>query len=225
MAEAAERLERDRALLGRTSTAERVAAILRGYITEGVYQPGERLAEDAIGGALDISRNTLREAFRLLSHERLLVHRLNRGVFVRTLTAEDVADLYRVRRIVECAALREAVPPSQEGLARLREAVRAAERAADDERWVDVGTANMQFHQALVELAGSTRLEELMRQVLAELRLAFLVMTDPRAFHGHYLPLNRDILRRIEAGDLDGAQRALEKYLAHAEGELVKAHA
>lgn len=42
----------DRALLGRTSTAERVADILRTRIAEGFFRPGTRLSEDSIGGAL-----------------------------------------------------------------------------------------------------------------------------------------------------------------------------
>lgn len=79
MAEQLNPLAEDRALLGRTSTAERVSDILRSRIAEGFFPPGTRLSEDSIGGALGVSRNTLREAFRLLTHERLLVHELNRG--------------------------------------------------------------------------------------------------------------------------------------------------
>lgn len=44
---------------------------------------------------------TLREAFRLLSHERLLEHRFHRGVFVRVPTCTDVADLFLERRLLE----------------------------------------------------------------------------------------------------------------------------
>src|SRR3954471_3307207 len=106
MAEQMAPLADDRALLGRTSTAERVSDILRSRIAEGYFPPGTRLSEDSIGGALGVSRNTLREAFRLLTHERLLVHELNRGVFVRVLTQDDVTDLYRLRKVVECGALR-----------------------------------------------------------------------------------------------------------------------
>ncbi|WP_214416196.1 GntR family transcriptional regulator [Sphaerisporangium fuscum] len=222
--EAAERLVRDRVLLGRTSTAERVAAILRDHITEGMFTPGTRLSEESIGEALGVSRNTLREAFRLLSHERLLVHELNRGVFVRRLTADDVVDLYRVRRLVECAAIRTAAPPSAEALAVLREAVQAAERAAAERRWPEVGTANMRFHHAIVELAGSSRLDEMMGRLLAELRLSFLAMNNPRAFHEPYIGRNRDILKLLEAGDADGAERLLAAYLADAERQLVQAH-
>lgn len=237
--QAADRLVQDRALLERTSTAERVASILRDHITEGIYEPGARLPEESIVTALGVSRNTLREAFRLLSHERLLVHELNRGVFVRRLTAGDVVDLFRLRRLVECAAIREAaVPPGhrppdvpesgaapgESSLAGLREAVAAAELAATEGRWEAVGTANMRFHQAIVELAGSSRLNEMMRQVLAELRLTFLAMKNPRAFHEPYLERNRDILRLIEAGDTETAERLLCDYLADAETQLVKAH-
>ncbi|MEV7969961.1 GntR family transcriptional regulator [Sphaerisporangium sp. NPDC088356] len=221
---AAERLQEDRVLLGRTSTAERVAAILRQRITEGLFEPGTRLSEESIGAALGVSRNTLREAFRLLSHEGLLVHELNRGVFVRRLTADDVVDLYRLRRLIECAAIREGGRPSGETLAALRGAVNDAERAAAERRWEDVGTANMLFHQAIVELAGSSRLDEMMRQVLAELRLSFLAMKNPRAFHEPYLWRNRDILKLVEAGDTPGAERLLADYLSDAERQLVQAH-
>lgn len=106
MAEQLTGLADDRALLGRTSTAERVSDILRSRIAEGYFPPGTRLSEDSIGGALGVSRNTLRESFRLLTHERLLVHELNRGVFVRVLTVEDVEDIYRTRSLVECAVVR-----------------------------------------------------------------------------------------------------------------------
>ncbi|MDH2430348.1 GntR family transcriptional regulator [Sphaerisporangium sp. TRM90804] len=223
--QAAERLAADRSLLGRASTAELVAAILRDHIIEGLFEPGTRLSEESIGTILRVSRNTLREAFRLLSHERLLVHELNRGVFVRRLTAADVADLYRVRRLVECAALRRALDAPEQALAHLRDAVRGAEQAAAEQRWGDVGTANMRFHQAVVELAGSSRLDEMMRQVLAELRLSFHAMKNPRAFHEPYLNRNRDILQLIEAKDTEGAERLLEAYLTDAERQLVHAHA
>ena len=99
-------LEADRGLVSRKSTTERVAGVLRKRIAEGFFLPGGRLSEQDIGNALGVSRNTLREAFRLLTHERLLAHELNRGVFVRIPSIEDVVDIYRVRKIIECAAVR-----------------------------------------------------------------------------------------------------------------------
>ncbi|MER5735856.1 GntR family transcriptional regulator [Streptomyces sp. NPDC002262] len=202
----------DRALLGRTSTAERVADILRTRIAEGFFPPGTRLSEESIGGALGVSRNTLREAFRLLTHERLLVHELNRGVFVRVLAVDDVEDIYRTRRLVECAVVRGlgAPPFPVDGLAAAVAEGEAAARAGD---WRTVSTANIHFHRELVALAGSARTDELMRSVLAELRLAFHVVDDPRTLHEPYLARNKEILEALRAGERAAAEGLLARYL------------
>jgi DNA-binding GntR family transcriptional regulator len=230
-----EDLQAERSTLGRASTAGRVADVLRTRITEGQLLPGTRLSEEDIGAALGVSRNTLREAFRLLGHERLLVHEFNRGVFVRRLTVDDVRDLYQVRRILECGAVRRAgerlaADPAMTGqwpdlLAPVRSAVAEGESAAARDAWVAVGTANMHFHLAVAALAQSPRVTEAMDHLLAELRLVFHVMAAPRAFHEAYLPENGAILELLTTGDLVAAESAIAAYLDTAESQLVEAYA
>ncbi|MFE6780406.1 GntR family transcriptional regulator [Streptomyces sp. NPDC057702] len=220
----------DRQLLGRTSTAERVADVLRDRVAEGFFPPGAKLSEDSIKGALGISRNTLREAFRLLTRERLLVHELNRGVFVRVVTVEDLIDIYRVRTLVECAAVRGlGEPPYQGAVAEAMRAIEAAvvagEEAARGRAWQDLSTANIHFHQGVVALAGSPRLNDLMRGVFAELRLVFHVMADPRRFYAPYLPRNRQVWESLEAGRAAEAESLLADYLADSRGQLAGAYA
>lgn len=223
MAEQLTGLADDRALLGRTSTAERVADILRSRIAEGYFPPGTRLSEDSIGGALGVSRNTLREAFRLLTHERLLIHELNRGVFVRVLTIEDVEDIYRTRALVECAVVRGLGEPPY-ALENLAAAVAQGQQAMRDDDWKGLGTANIHFHRELVALAGSARTDELMRSVFAELRLAFHVVDDPRRLHEPYLARNEQILRALERGDKAGAEELLAVYLADSLERVVEVY-
>ncbi|NWF27403.1 GntR family transcriptional regulator [Streptomyces sp. PKU-EA00015] len=211
----------DRALLGRSSTADRVADILRSRITDGYLRPGSKLSEDAIGSALGVSRNTLREAFRLLTHERLLVHELNRGVFVRDLTVQDVTDIYRVRKLIECAAVRNLGAPPYD-LSNAEAAVAEGDRAAAEGSWLELGTANIHFHHAVVALAQSKRLDELMRGVLAELRLVFHAMDNPRGFHEPFLERNRQILSALREADLVRAELLLADYLADAEKLLIQ---
>ena len=187
--------------------------ILRSRIAEGYFPPGTRLSEDSIGGALGVSRNTLREAFRLLTHERLLVHELNRGVFVRVLTVEDVEDIYRTRALVECAVVRGLGEPPY-ALEDLAAAVEEGQRAAREGDWKGLGTANIHFHRRLVALAGSARTDELMRSVFAELRLAFHVVDDPRRLHEPYLARNRaDPARPCGRATGSEAERLLAVYL------------
>jgi DNA-binding GntR family transcriptional regulator len=217
------RLADDRAQLDRGGYGERVAEVLRDRITEGIFPPGTRLSEEALREALGVSRNTLREAFRLLSHEGLLTHEFNRGVFVRELTAEDVRDLYAIRRILEGAAVRGVATAPAGAVQRVREAVESAEEAARRGAWVEVGTANMHFHQAIAGLAGSRRVSETVRRLLAELRLVFLVMSAPREFHEPYLRTNREIYELLAAGRADAADAALAAYLDAAERQLLAA--
>ncbi|MDW5325131.1 GntR family transcriptional regulator [Plantactinospora sp. KLBMP9567] len=219
------KLQDDRSLITRASTAQRVAEILRARITEGALLPGTRLSEEMIGAALGVSRNTLRESFRLLMHERLVVHELNRGVFVRVLDVQDVVDIYRVRRVLECAAVSNAGNSSAEAMDALEAALVEGEQAAAQQRWFDVGTANMQFHQAIAGLTGSPRIEEIMRQALAEIRLAFHVMAAPQTFHQPYLERHRELLELIRRGEVDRAHAVLDDYLRTAERQLVDAYA
>lgn len=216
-------LAADRRLLDRTSTVELLAAALRERIIKGVYLPGQRLAEESIVTSLKVSRNSLREAFRLLTHERLLVHELNRGMFVRKLTVDDVVDVYRVRKLVECSAVRglRGRPPQVDDMVA---AVAAGDEAMLAQDWRALGTANMMFHQAVGALCDSPRVDELMRGILAELRLVFHTMADPRRFHEPYLDRNKEILAAIEAGDGHRAERLLVKYLDDSRHQIVEAY-
>jgi DNA-binding GntR family transcriptional regulator len=211
-------------LLERSGTAERVAAILRERITEGALLPGTRLSEPAISAALGVSRNTLRESFQLLAHERLAVHELNRGVFVRELTLADMRDLYAIRRVVECGALRRAAELGDVDLGGLEHALAAGRDSASTEDWRAVGTASIHFHQAIADLACSERVSTTMRQVLAETRLFFVVTEGARDFFEPYLARHERILRKLERGRFDAAEQALDRYLRDAEKHLVKAH-
>jgi DNA-binding GntR family transcriptional regulator len=209
--------------LDRSSTAERVAGVLRRRITEGDLPPGARLSEEHLVAALRVSRNTLREAFRLLTHEGLLVHQLHRGVFVPELDEADLVDLYRLRRTVECEVVRTLVDPAPARLEPLRAQVAAGEAAAERGDWVAVGTANMHFHRALVALAGSRRLDEVTARLLAELRLAFHAAASPRRLHQPYVGRNRALLELLEAGETERAAKELEEYLHDSQAELLDA--
>lgn len=217
-----ESLTADRDLVGRESTATRVADALRHRIMEGELVPGTRLSEEGICAALGVSRNTLREAFRMLGHERLLEHVFNRGVFVRSPTPADVRELYRFRRILESAAVRLAARDPVD-LGPLRAAVDEGVSSAREADWSGVGTANIHFHQRLGQLTDSARMDETMTHLLAELRLVFHAMADPHAFHQPYLPRNQHLLSLLEEGRFAEAEESLLEYLDAAERQLLDA--
>jgi DNA-binding GntR family transcriptional regulator len=140
-----------------------------------------------------VSRTTLREALRLLEHEGLATRSLHRGVVVTPIGVEDVAEIYRIRRVIEGAAI-DASPAADD--ARLQAVAAAAEdfaaavEAADERRVVETDAA---FHQRVVALCASPRLDRFFATLFAELRIA-LVMSDNTT---DGLRRNRDEHRRI----------------------------
>ncbi|MCW2678165.1 MAG: DNA-binding transcriptional regulator, GntR family [Modestobacter sp.] len=207
----------------RSSTAERVAELLRHRVIEGDLPPGTRLSEEQLVEVLHVSRNTLREAFRLLTHEGLLVHLLHRGVFVPELDEDDLVDLYRLRRTIECDVVRRLERLDPVRLRPLHDDVAAGEDAARRDDWDAAGTANMRFHQHLVALAGSRRIDETAARLLAELRLAFHTVAAPQRLHEPYVSRNRGLLDLLVAGETDRAAKELEVYLHDSETQLVGA--
>lgn len=204
------------------SVAERVASELRLQLAEGALLPGTRLTESTIAEDLGVSRNTVREAFAELASERLVVRHPNRGVFVASLEAGDIHDVYTVRRAIEVSALRGGGSPQD--VAAVRAAIEEGKRAAAAGDEEALGTANQHFHGAIVALAGSPRLNTIMAQVLAEMRLFFHKATVDAQFYRRYLPDNEAICAALEAGEPDRAADLLLAYLDRSEDNLADVH-
>ena len=205
-----------------SSTAERVADALREQVVEGRLLPGVRLGEQAFCEAMRVSRNTLREAFSQLVAERILVREAHRGVFVTTPGVADVHDVYRSRRIVEPAAVRHGERVHDDAaVGSVRAAVEEGRAAAAAADWAGVADANQHFHRALVGLAGSTRLDQQMDLLLAEMRLTFHLVGTHREFHEPYLERNDAVATLVERGELEKAAAEVADYLADAESRIV----
>jgi DNA-binding GntR family transcriptional regulator len=78
---------------------------LRKQIVLGELPPGQKLNEERLAAELNISRPPLREAFRLLESERLVLNIPRKGTFVSEISLEDLDDLYQVREMIECRAM------------------------------------------------------------------------------------------------------------------------
>jgi len=210
------------ALPRRASTAEHAAEMLRRQIIAGRLLPGTKLREERVSTAFAISRNTVREAFRLLAHQRLVDHTLNRGVFVRTVTTDDIRAIFATRRLVEPLGIEAALTDDTVQTA-LRALVDESVIAAERHDWDLVATSDIDFHQVLVSACHSTHLSAMFEHLLAELRLAFLLLPDRRALHAPYVVRNGQLVSLLETGDRTGALAGLREYLEVAERHVLDA--
>jgi DNA-binding GntR family transcriptional regulator len=205
----------------RRSTASRVSETLRDFIIKGELPPGTPLREQPLGQALDVSRNTVREALRLLDHEGLVDYHIHRGVAVRRLTAADVHDLYLTREALELVAIDHGVHAPQEALEEIAGTVDAAEHAARAGDWKEVATLDILFHQQIVQLIGSDRIAAFFRRIVAELRLGFAAI-EP-SDHGRFVTWNRLLSDLLLERDAAHGRAEMQRYLAAAEEMIQQA--
>lgn len=160
----------------------------------------------------------------MLAKDGLLEHTPNRGVFVVVPSISSIIDIYRLRRFIECQALAQAYP-SHPAIKKMRDSMENSLSCRASSDWIGVGTFNMAFHMAIVELADSERLNRLFASVLAELRLAFGLLRDPEFLHAPYVEMNARMLALVDAGDFAQASGELHRYLIHSERAILAVYA
>lgn len=199
------------------SAAHRIADALRDRILEGEVRPGSALREAVLAAEFEISRNTLRESLHLLAGEGLLDQVPNRGATVRVLGLADVRDIYRARRAIEVAAVTESAHAGEDAFAEFDGLVASSERLEQQGAWRQAATASLRFHQALVTLLGSSRLDEFFCTLLAQLRLAWAESLDEEEFQRSWADRDRELFNLLREGRRTQTVGSLLLYLDDSE--------
>ncbi|MFA3842057.1 GntR family transcriptional regulator [Streptomyces aureus] len=129
------------------------AAQIRGLIIEGVLLPGQKIRQVDLADRIGVSRSPLREALRTLESEGAVTYELNRGYVVARLTPADLAEIYRMRELLESELLRSIVKPDKatlDMLGQYNDEMIAAVRRGDI---AGVLRANREFHFAIFGLS------------------------------------------------------------------------
>lgn len=194
----------------RTTTAQQLADGLADRIMAGAFGPGDRLRESAIAAELGVARNTIREAVRILELTGLVRYEVNRGAVVIAPTPENVKALYTARERLETAAA--ARPPRPEQLTNITEAfdnLVAAAKTGDVREIVD---RDLAFHQAIVALLDSSRLDEFYAAMTKELRFYLTVLTRSES-PDEVVAEHRAILDALRLGDRDRAVAEIRSHI------------
>lgn len=185
---------------------EQVVDAIRAEIINGGLVPGQRLVERELREELDVSRNTLREAYRQLEAEGFITVTPHKGPIVTAMSDAEARSVYEVREALECFAVRLFVQRAQPAtvdrlratVARLREAHLGGEVAAMLE-------IKREFYDVLYAGAGNDVLRTqaaLLQSRLYQLRARSLSRAGrPEASIAEI----EQVLERIVTGDALGA--------------------
>lgn len=141
----------------------RLLGYIRGQIISGELPGGRKIHENEFAAKLELSRGPLREAFRILEEERLVINLPRKGTFVTSLSREDLTEVYQVRRMIELTALDLL---EEKGVTELPSAVKALQEAetlripsdSDQEEFLVFREKITDFHARLVMEARNARL-------------------------------------------------------------------
>jgi GntR family transcriptional regulator of gluconate operon len=203
------------------SLAEDAAELIRETILDGGFSPGQHLVESKIAEQLSISRGPVREAFRLLCAEGLLVDEPRRGTFVVRLTPDDAVQIYGLRAALEAHAARLIArsrdPAVLDRLSQLADGIDASVTSDDAGA---VARADLAFHEGLCELCGNTRIHDVFVRYIPMLRS--LLRLDQRV-HRSLEEISSDhqhLVDAIATEEPEAAARAFNDHAEHA-GSLI----
>lgn len=194
--------------------SEQVYESLVEMIVLGKLEPGQPVSEVVLARTLNVSRTPVHEAIKQLVKDGLIVQAANRRPVVVTFGAEDVRDIYEMRRILESeAAAKAADRIDRPTLKRLGDDLKAFQKSKPTESsirvWVQIDD---EFHSAIANAAGSPRLAadivryRLMNRVFNRSHTNAAVLRQAAQEH-------EAILAALQKRDAEAARQAMREHL------------
>ena len=146
--------------------ADSVYTDLRRSILDREFDAGQPLTEQALSRRFKVSRTPVREALAKLERDRLVRVIPKKGAFIRTVSHDEIRELYQLREALEALTLRLALPhlsrADLDGFeARFRSLRGRGERLAP----ADVQTLGEEFHRYLAKCANNGKLLEILEGI------------------------------------------------------------
>ena len=143
---------------------------------------------------------------------------------MREIAFEEADEIYELREALEEIIGRRVAlaikPDAVERLRAMLDAMRSAAQAQDVEQYAQL---NLQFHEILLDTAGSKKLTETYKRLVKELHLFRMRALDSGGGLRVSADEHRDIVEAIASGDPDVAGRALRQHVAGSRARMHKA--
>jgi DNA-binding GntR family transcriptional regulator len=187
--------------------SERVADAIVNLISQGHFQPGERITEEDISSRLDVSRVPIREAITTLETQGILVLSLNRGARVAAFGERERHQVNQARIALERIAARDAAAAYREQpalLERLEEVIFRMELVARRDDWVAMRDCDVQFHRVLCRASGNPIVLKLWEALSRHITIIFGREISTERDYGVVIAQHRKLFEMLRDGiDVD----------------------
>ncbi|MCC1496526.1 GntR family transcriptional regulator [Alcanivorax sp. 1008] len=203
--------------------AERIYLQIKNDIFDFRFLPGDRFTETEVADRMGVSRTPVREALFRLQRENYVDVLYRNGWQVRPFNFEYFEDLYDVRTVLECAAVKR-ICDRDEVPAQLN-VLKEVWLVPEDEMTTDVGTLSAldeQFHEMLVEAAGNGEMVRIHRSVSERIRIIRRLDFTRKARIDATYSEHAKILRAVIQRRADQAQMMLKAHIEASRNEVRK---
>jgi GntR family transcriptional regulator, rspAB operon transcriptional repressor len=201
----------------KTSLVQRVHQTILDELDEGVLRPGQRLVAAELAERLNLSRAPVREALHVLAGQGLVDLHPDRGAVLRTMSRDDLSDIYEV--IAPVAALGVAAAARRidedDNRRKIEDAIEKIRRSADVQPRFKFYLVLNEFHYVANAIGRKPYVDTVLRSVNLEYWNRLLAeVIDLRVQIPHYVRNYERLADAILAGD---ARAASAIVLTHCE--------
>jgi DNA-binding GntR family transcriptional regulator len=183
---------------------EQVHQRLLDAICDGDLAPGARITQEELAASLDVSRQPVLQALRLLKRDGFVIDAGRRGLMVAPLDPRMIADVYEVRAALDGLAARRAAL----GGAKLDSKVIAEGRRAVAGRSVGpMIDADLKFHNLIYAASGNAHIAEGAGLHWRHIRRAMGAVLQSAGVRAVVWDEHEAILNAINRGDAALAER------------------
>lgn len=211
------------AVINFRSLTDQIYEYLSTSIIEGNINQGEKLLENDLCQQFGISRSPLRECFRILESEGLIILHPRKGAFVRELSKKDIEDVFPVRAVLESLAARLAVPNiGKKEIGIFNDLITKMDEALSNKDIRSFLRLNFTFHSVFIKASNNQVLEKTLKNLGRGLwqRIAFLYYQSPSGldFSNN---MHKEIVKAFQKKDAPSVQKLIEEHIEHARNQLL----
>ncbi|MFI7243363.1 FCD domain-containing protein [Streptomyces qinglanensis] len=137
------------------------------------------------------------------------------------MSLDDLVDLCRSWRLVECAVI-ESLEPERCAFSFVEEMIEAREYLAAGAPTSDKLMAEVEIHQAIVQLSASERLNGFMLRLTNELQLVLPLINSASHFNHFFLARHRGIFELLREGRKEESKVLIDSCLVDLHRQLVR---
>ena len=202
--------------------ADWVTSSLREAITDGHFEPGEKVDQERIAVELEVSRTPIREALRRLQADGFVDVRPHYGAFIHKVSQDEIREVFEVRRVLEAEMVFQVTPLVPESVLDELDRWLSESRAQ-----LEVGNitkhfeTDVHFHGTLRDFLQNGLFKEMLDSLTNRL---FMVRRLAQSKPGLHIPESlqehRCVLQAIRERDQKKAAALMKEHLQHSSARI-----